>query len=56
VRQWNGRSLQAANQAKTKDALDGMTRLDQAVMQNGEGDAVAQMLDPMRYSAPAYRM
>lgn len=46
VRQWNGRSLQAANQAKAKDALDGMTRLDQAVMQNGEGDAVAQMLDP----------
>lgn len=46
VRQWNGRSLQAANQAKAKDALDGMTRLDQAVMQNGEGDAVAQILDP----------
>lgn len=46
VRQWNGRSLKTANQTKAKDALDGMTRLDQAVMQNGEGDAATQMLDP----------
>lgn len=45
VRQWNGRSLQTA-QAKNKGIPDGMTRLDQAVIQNGEGDAVTQMLDP----------
>ena len=45
VRQWNGRSLQAG-QAKEKDGLDGMTRLDQAVTKKEGEDAATQMLDP----------
>ena len=45
VRQWNGRSLQAG-QAKEKDGLDGMTRLDQAVTKKEGEDAATQVLDP----------
>jgi len=40
VREWNGRSL-PAGEAKAKDDLDGMTRLEQAVTQQEGDEAVA---------------